>query len=494
MGIEELSVCMIAAEAYPYSKVGGLGDAVSALSAALLEEGVKVRVLTPLYSQVSSFPAQKRGELKKIRMGDRSYKGALYVDTSQSPFVHYFIENREFFDRSGIYDDPETGEGYPDNFERFNFFTLACLQILTQMEWRPDVVHCHDWHTALIPAHLKLRKRTHLPQDTYDAGTLFTIHNLTYQGTFEPEKFELTGLPADLFYPDSPFEHSGNLNLMKAGIAYAEVINSVSPEYAQEIQTKELGCGLEGALRERRSDLYGILNGIDTRVWDPQSDPLIFANFSADDFSGKRVNKKRLQKLCGLAERNVPLIGIISRLADQKGIDLFLAISDELNRLDCQWVILGTGSRSYEDALERIAREHPHRFSVQLEFNDQLAHQIEAGSDIFLMPSRYEPCGLNQMFSMRYGTIPVVRHTGGLADTVQDFNPRTKSGNGFKFYDYSPEALLESIQKAVQVWQDKELWRELMRNAMSQDFSWRASALKYIDLYRKTILTHISHT
>jgi len=195
-----------------------------------------------------------------------------------------------------------------------------------------------------------------------------------------------------------------------------------------------------------------------------------------------------------LAELNVPLIGLISRLADQKGIDLFLAISDELNQMDCQWVILGIGSKSYEDALEGIAREHPHRFSVQLEFNDQLAHQIEAGSDIFLMPSRYEPCGLNQMFSMRYGTIPVVRHTGGLADTVQDFNPRTKSGNGFKFYDYSAEALLESIQKAVQVWQNKELWRELMRNAMSQDFSWRASAPKYIDLYRKTILTRISHT
>jgi len=359
MGIEELSVCMIAAEAYPYSKVGGLGDVVSALSAALIEEGVKVRVLTPLYPQVSNFPTENQGEFKRIRIGDRDYKGALYVDTSQSPSVNYFIASEEFFDRSGIYDNAETGEGYSDNFERFNFFTLACLQILTQMKWRPDVVHCHDWHTALIPAHLKFRKKTHLPQDTYDAGTLFTIHNLAYQGICEPEKFDLTDLPADLFCPDSPFEHFGNLNPMKAGIAYAGVINSVSPEYAREIQTKELGCGLEGVLRERRSDLYGILNGIDTRVWDPQSDPLIFANYSADDFSNKKVNKKRLQKLCRLAERNVPLIGIISRLADQKGIDLFLAISDELSRMDCQWVILGTGSRSYEDTLGERER-HPH--------------------------------------------------------------------------------------------------------------------------------------
>ncbi|MDA2924951.1 glycogen synthase GlgA [Acidobacteria bacterium AH-259-L09] len=484
MPTDKLKVCMVAAEAHPYSKVGGLGDVVSALSSALLEEEIEVRVFTPFYAHVGRFPLEKRGELNQIWMGARRCEGAFYVDSSESTFVNYFIGNEEFFNRAGIYHCPGSGEEYLDNFERFNFLSLASLQTLNQMEWKPDVFHCHDWHAALLPAYLKLGQVSGFLQNT---STLFTIHNLAYQGIFAREKFFLTGLAEDSFYPASAFEHSGKLNMMKAGICYASLINTVSPQYSREIQTQEFGCGLDEVLRERRNDLYGVLNGIDTRVWDPQSDPLIFADFSADDISGKGINKTRLQQLSGLAEQDVPLIGIISRLADQKGIDLFLAIKDELDRMDCQWVILGTGSKTYEDELERFARRNPHSFSVHLEFNDQLAHRIEAGSDILLMPSRYEPCGLNQMYSMRYGTIPVVRHTGGLADTVQEFDPETRSGNGFKFYDYRPEALLEGIQKAVKTWKDKDLWRQLVHNAMSTDFSWRRSALQYIDLYQKAV-------
>jgi starch synthase len=478
---------MLSAEARPYATDGGLADVVAALPQALRSLGAEVRVLTPLHRQVLKVAkVRKVADLPAVVMGVQSYPSALFVDEDQAPeYSNFFIHNDEFFDRAGIYNEPATGEGYPDNFERFNFFMLAALDALSEMNWHPDVIHCHDSQTGLVPAYLRL---TRMSSPFYRRiATVFTIHNLAYQGVYEKAKFALTGLPADLFYPLGPFEFYGHVNLMKAAICYADVLNTVSPQYAREIQTEEVGYGLDKVLRSRQNDLYGILNGIDTKVWNPVTDPLIFANYSAEDLSGKRINKERLQDLCGFAVRDVPLIGMISRLAEQKGFDLLLSLKEQLNRLDCQWVILGTGLKKYHEALRALARENPEKFAVFLEFNNQMAHRIEAGADFFLMPSRYEPCGLNQIYSMRYGTVPIVRHTGGLADTVRDFASKDGLGTGFKFHEYSPAELLRTIQKATELWTDKPVWESLVRNAMAEDFSWERSARQYLELYSKAI-------
>jgi starch synthase len=478
---------MFSAEARPYATDGGLADVLAALPQALRKLGAEVRVLTPLHRQVrKAANVREIAELPAVVMGDQSYPSLLFVDQDQAPEHHnFFVYNEEFFDRDGIYNEPATGEGYPDSFERFNFFMIAALDALSAMNWRPDVIHCHDSQTGLVPAYLRL---TRMSSSFYRGiATVFTIHNLAYQGVYDKAKFALTGLPPDLFYALGPFEFYNHLNLMKAAICYADVLNTVSPQYAREIQTPEVGYALDNVLRSRQNDLYGILNGIDTEVWNPAIDPLLFANYTAEDLSGKRINKERLQDLCGFAVRDVPLVGMISRLAEQKGFDLLLSLKDQLNRLDCQWVILGTGLKKYHDALRELARENPEKFAVFLEFNNQLAHRIEAGADVFLMPSRYEPCGLNQIYSMRYGTVPIVRHTGGLADTVRDVSDKEGRGTGFKFHEYSPSELLRALQRAIELWADRPAWEALMRNAMSEDFSWERSARQYLDLYSKAI-------
>jgi starch synthase len=482
-----LRICMLAAEARPYATDGGLADVVGALPEALAALGLEVRVFTPFYRAVRrNAKLVKVADLPAVTMGDRDYSSALFADSGQQPRRNYFIQNDEFFDRDGVYNQPSTGEGYPDNFERFNFFSLSALDALKTLDWRPDVIHCHDSQTGLVPPFLKLSRAL----DPFYRGipTLYTIHNVAYQGIFEKAKYALTGLPSDLFYAMGPFEFFGQLNCMKAGICYADALNTVSPQYAREIQTPELGYGLDDVLRNRQEDLCGILNGIDTASWDPSTDPLIYRPFSADDLSGKAFNKERLQDFCGFAIRDVPLIGMISRLADQKGFDLFLEATAQLNRMDCQWVILGTGLKKYHDALRDLAHENPEKFAVFLEYNNRLAHQIEAGVDMFLMPSRYEPCGLNQIYSMRYGAIPVVRHTGGLADTVTDFGAKDGLGTGFKFQEYSSVELLKTLYRAIAVWKDKVVWRRLVRNAMAQDFSWKRSAGHYLDVYKKVVL------
>ncbi len=485
---QPLRVCMFSAEARPYATDGGLADVVQALPATLANLGIDVRVFTPLYRQVRKTAKLKKiADLPPVQMGSVVYPSALFTDEQQTTPSNYFIENDEFFDREGVYNEPATGEGYPDNFERFNFFMLAALDAVKHLAPAPQVIHCHDSQTGLVPAYLKLSRIS----DPFYRGisTVFTIHNLAYQGVYEKAKFALTGLRDDLFYAMGPFEFYGHLNLMKAAICYADVLNTVSPQYAREIQTPELGYGLDNVLRTRQNDLYGILNGIDTKVWDPATDPLIFAPFSSDDLAGKGINKERLQDLCGFAIRDVPLIGMISRLVDQKGFDLFLDSREQLNRMDCQWVVLGTGLKKYQDSLRELTRESPEKFAVFLEFNTTLAHRIEAGCDMFLMPSRYEPCGLNQIYSMRYGTIPIVRHTGGLADTVRDVNSKNGLGTGFKFNEYSSTELLKAIARAAEAWRDQEVWQKLVRNAMAENFSWERSARQYLELYSKAI-TH----
>jgi starch synthase len=479
---------MFSAEVRPYATDGGLADVVQALPTTLANLGIDVRVLTPLYRQVRKTAQLKKiADLPPVQMGAVVYPSALFVDEQQSSPRNYFIENDEFFDRDGIYNEPATGEGYPDNFERFNFFMLAALDAVKQMPLAPQVIHCHDSQTGLVPAYLKLSRI----RDPFYRGisTVFTIHNLAYQGVYEKAKFALTGLPDDLFYAMGPFEFYAHLNIMKAAICYADVLNTVSPQYAREIQTPEFGYGLDNVLRTRQNDLYGILNGIDTKMWDPANDPLIFAPFSPDNLEGKKINKERLQDLCGFALRDVPLIGMISRLVDQKGFDLLLDVREQLNGMDCQWVVLGTGLKKYQQGLRELTQESPEKFAVFLEFNTTLAHRIEAGCDMFLMPSRYEPCGLNQIYSMRYGTIPIVRHTGGLADTVRDVNSKNGLGTGFKFNEYSTTELLRALARATEAWRDQEAWQRLIRNAMAEDFSWERSARQYLELYSKAI-TH----
>ena len=479
-----LKVAMLAAEAHPFSKVGGLADAVAGLARALGEVGVETRVLTPLYPSVRRFPLLKMGPLEFVSAAGEVETAVLWAEAKESP-VHYFLAVGDCFERPGVYDDPETGEGYPDNFERFHAFTLAALAMLAQDEWRPDVVHCHDSHVGLAPAYLRLGRGP--GGSAFSPRTLFTIHNLAYQGNYPAEKFAQTGFPTELFHGAGPFEFHGQLSLLKAGLSFADVLNTVSPRYAQEIQTREQGWGLEGVLRERAADLFGIVNGIDTNTWDPEADPLIFAPFSARDLPGKARNKERLRELAGLEARDLPLVGMIGRLAEQKGIDLLLAARDELPSLGCQWVVLGSGSPSLERQLAGMAAKHPESFRLFLQFDESLAHQIEAGADIFLMPSRYEPCGLNQMYSMRYGTLPVVRETGGLADTVRDFATYGEKATGFTFRPYRVEAMLAALRQAVEVWREPRLWPILVGNAMAQDFSWQKSAPEYVGLYRRVL-------
>lgn len=481
-----LRVCMLTPEVHPYAAVGGLADVISALTRALRRKGMEVRIFSPLYRFVCARAQLKKVvDLGEIALGPKSFSSAVYVDVEQDPTINYFIAESRFFDRPGVYTEPETGEGYEDNFERFNFFVLASLEALFRMDWKPHLLHCHDCHTALAPAYLKLG-RMGLPFFNNIASVL-TVHNLAYQGVYPAEKFPTTNLPGELFYPLGPFEFYGQINSMKAGLCYADVINTVSPQYAREIQTPEYGCGLDGVLRRRQGDLYGILNGIDTEEWDPERDPLIFAPYSRTNPAGKRINKSELQVLCGFERRDVPLIGMVSRVVEQKGFDLLLELRDEVSRMDCQWVFLGRGQRRYESALAELARQRPDRFYYQPEYNQTLAHRIQAGCDMALIPSRFEPCGLSQMYGMRYGAVPVVRHTGGLADTVQDFHSSHGNGNGFKFYDYGARSLLEVLHRAVRTWEDRTSWSRLVANAMSADFSWDRSAEEYVGLYRRAI-------
>lgn len=478
---------MISAEAEPYAKAGGLADMVVGLSRALLKHGVDVRILIPCYSEVrKSTPLVKLLDLPHIKMGTQAYSAAIYVESHQTPPLTYFISNHELFDREGIYNEPASGEGFADNFERFNFFMQAALDALPRISWKPDLLHCHDSQTALIPAFLKLQR---MAESFYqNIATVFTIHNVAYQGIFEAGKFPLTGLPPELFYPMSPFEYYGRINLMKAGILYADLLNTVSPTYAREIQENdEYGAGLAAVLRQREGKFFGILNGIDTIEWDPRTDRLLYANYSERDLSGKLVNKQQLRELCGLPVGDAPLIGMISRLVDQKGLDLLFRAKRELARLECQWVILGTGVARYHQMLQELAEENSGKFWVRFAFDNKLAHRIEAGCDLFLMPSRYEPCGLNQMYSMRYGTVPIVRNTGGLADTVTEFHPTSKKGNGFKFQRHAPEPFLEALHRALDIWRNRELWSQLVQNCMCQDFSWDRRASEYIGLYHKAI-------
>lgn len=481
-------------EAVPFCKTGGLGDVCGSLPQELLNLGQQVAVVLPAFRQAMNcgMPIEPTGISFTVPIGNKNVAGEVFKShLPNSDVPVYLIRNDHYFDRKELY--REDGADYQDNCERFVFFSRAVLELATKLEQRPDVIHCNDWQTGLIPAYLRT-EYAGLPE--YEGiATLFTIHNLAYQGNFWHWDMELTGIDWKHFNWQE-MEFFGNLSFLKSGIAFAEKINTVSPTYAKEIQTQPLSCGMEGSLRFRSSDLSGIINGVDYRFWDPANDEHLnsngYENYNVDTFeTGKAKCKSALQRELGLPEADVPLIGIVGRLVDQKGFDLIAQVIERwAAEQNAQWAILGTGEENYHKLLTHLSQEQSQKVAVRLAFSNELAHRIEAGADFFLMPSRFEPCGLNQLYSLRYGTVPVVRSTGGLSDTIVNANEATMavgSANGFAFQDYSANALDEALHRAVEMFTNQEAHKQLVRTGMEQDWSWNKSALAYQTLYQEAI-------
>ena len=481
-----LQILFVTPEAVPFAKTGGLADVAGALPKFLQGLGCDVKVVMPYYRMVkeSGLPLQYLGQEIEVPIGDEILKADIYQGQLDKGISVYFIGRDEFFDREYLYSTPK-GD-YFDNAERFIFFSKAVLIFCQLMAFSPAIIHHQEWQTGLIPAYL----RSIYQNDPLFSRTavVFTIHNIAYQGVFKKEKFSLTGLPNEMYNPEG-IEFWERINFMKAGIVYADAINTVSQKYSEEIQTSEYGYGLEGILRKRKEDLYGILNGVDYQDWDPSHDAYLIARYNFQDLSGKRECKKDLLKAFNLPPslENFPLLGMISRLADQKGFDLLAEILDELFTLDIGLILLGTGEQKYHDLFTEVARKYPQKAGIRIAYDDRLAHKIEAGADFFLMPSKYEPCGLNQIYSLKYGTIPIVRATGGLDDTIVNYDPTTGKGNGFKFVRYDAREFLNQIRVAIGFYSKPEQWKQLLRNAMEADFSWQRSANLYFQLYREAL-------
>ena len=479
-----MRVLMVAAEATPYVKVGGLADVVGTLPRHLTELGCSVELVLPGYLQIArqQLGFEFVGPLEFPYAG-RTVTVGIHRLRREDGVTVIVVDEPLAFDRDGVYDDPVTREGYRDNPERFALFSRAAAELV--LADPPDLVHVHDSHAALLPGLLKVVVNGQL---TRPVSTVLTVHNLAYQMPALPQTLFDVGFSEELFHPLSPLEFHGHANFLKTGIHYADAITTVSERYAQEILTEELGCGLDGLLRQRQGELFGILNGIDTEVWNPETDPWLPAHYSPKDLRGKRACRKSLLRTAGLsASPKTPVIGMIGRLAEQKGLDLFAAAAERFCRMDLRLAVLGSGQEKYHQMLSELERRHPDRVSVYLGFDDELAHHIEAGSDFFLMPSLFEPCGLNQMYSMRYGTIPIVRRTGGLADTVTDCDESSAHGTGFVFDQPHPGALLAKVHSALDLNQAGARKTAVMRRCMTRDFSAQASAQKYLDLYSRVV-------
>jgi starch synthase len=473
---------MVASEAVPLAKTGGLGDVVGSLATELHRLGHDLKLALPVYRDYGD-AVKAVGETRKIRVPSPPGAAEVSVESGvlkESKVSLLGIRHDPFFARPGLYGDE--GGDYPDNLARFALFCRATLEACLDLNWMPDVLHAHDWQAALAVVYLKTLYQS--DQRWSSCRTLFTIHNMGYQGVFPSSVFPSTGLPWAEYSPDR-LEFYGQVNLLKGGVVYADRLNTVSPTYAREIQTAEFGYGLEGALQARKERLFGVINGIDDHEWSPTADPHLAAHYSAKDLAGKSVCKAALQREVKLPARNVPLLGVISRLVMQKGIDLLLEILPELLTLDVQVILLGSGDPAYQARCLELEEHFPRKFAARIGFDEALAHRIEAGAEIFLMPSRYEPCGLNQLYSLSYGTVPVVRKTGGLADTVTAYRPYGKkdTGTGFVFESAHPEVFFSTVLSALHAYRDEAEWRRLMRRGMQQDFSWRRSAKQYVELY-----------
>ncbi|MCR4397603.1 MAG: glycogen synthase GlgA [Firmicutes bacterium] len=476
-----LRILLVSSEVAPLAKVGGLADVSGSLPKALAVLGNDVRVAMPKYRSVTAgpvlldFPVEVGGRKETALLKGSSIEVKTDGATSRVPV--YLVDNYQYFDRDGIY-------GYDDDAERFAFFSRAVMEMLPRLGFQPDIIHCNDWETGPIPM---LLKEVYCANPFYmRTCTVFTIHNLAYQGNFPPDALRLLGVGAHLFNP-SGIEFYGSVSYLKAGILYADVVNTVSRKYAAEIQTPEFGERMDGLLRSRAGDLHGIVNGINYHEFNPRTDPRIYKNYTSESVEDKKENKFALQKELGLPVRDVPIVGLISRLVAQKGLDIVLGAMDRLLRMDLQFVLLGTGSPHYEREFRSLAERQPSRVVASIGFNGILAQRIYAGSDLFLMPSRFEPCGLGQLISLRYGTIPIVRSVGGLADTIFDYDPGTGMGNGFSFKEYSADAV-EAVERALRAYEDREAWKRLVQSAMNLDFSWNRSAAEYMDLYDRAMM------
>ena len=473
-----MHIAFVASECVPYSKTGGLADVVGALPRALASLGHQVSVYLPRYRQTKLADPQTVVRSITVPFDDK-YRFCSVVTAGTTAGVRfYFVDYPPYFDREALYGTP-AGD-YTDNAERFALFSRAVIEA-SKVLGVPHVFHCHDWQSALVPVML----RTLYAEDPAfrEVATVFTIHNMGYQGLFPPDILPLLMLPWDLL-TISKMEFFGQVNFLKGALVMSDFVTTVSRKYSQEIQTTEYGFGLEGVLRNRASTVTGILNGVDYDEWSPQTDKFTAAKYSSLDFAGKQKCKEDLLQTFGMkADSKIPVIGIVSRFAAQKGFDLIAQIADRLAREELTIVVLGTGDKPYEEMFLRLNKQFPNKIAIKVAYDNAIAHKIEAGADMFLMPSRYEPCGLNQIYSLKYGTVPIVRATGGLDDTIEPWDARTGKGTGFKFTDYTGEALLATVKQALLAYRDQSSWQMLMRNGMGRDFSWGASAREYGKIY-----------
>jgi starch synthase len=475
-----LKILVVAAEAVPFAKMGHVAEVTGSLPCALKELGHDVRLVIPRYGRIDLAKFDLKPAISALNIhlhNDHYEKVDVYESSLKDELPVYLVDNYRYFNREGIY-------GYPDDDERFILFCRTVLEMLPELRWQPDIIHCHEWHTAVIPNWLKT---TYAGNPFYrNIASVYTIHNLAYQGIFGYRVLEIAGIAEhDFVYPTND-DAQNVVSLMSLGIRYADIVNTVSPTYAREILTTQYGEHMESLLQERRDRLYGILNGIDTNHFNPATDRYLSSRFDQNDFQLRQANKLDLQRECQLPQNpDLPVIGMITRLANQKGLDLLAQIIAPLLKLDLQFVLMGTGDPLYHELFTQVAQQNPEKMSVRLTFNAALAQKIYGGSDIFLMPSRFEPCGLGQMIAMRYGSIPVVRRTGGLADTVQDYDPQTGQGSGFTFVEYDHWMLFAAIVRALETYKNRQVWNRLVNHDMAADYSWNASAHEYIKIYDK---------
>ncbi|MGA7719890.1 MAG: glycogen synthase GlgA [Ignavibacteriaceae bacterium] len=484
-----MKIAFICSEAVPYAKTGGLADVAGSLPKALEELGCKVKLFIPKYYSIdeSEFGLRYNWEIGEIPVKINNHTRYAHVYQSILPGSSVevnFIDCPHYFHRDQIYTD-----GF-DEDERFILFCRSVIEAIQRLKWSPDIIHCNDWQTGLIPLYLK---ENYAWDKLYKStATIFTIHNIAYQGRFSRNTVKNALIREQLFYPESPIEYHGDFSFMKTAIMFSDVINTVSTTYAKEILTPEFGGGMETVLKQREKSLYGILNGVDYSEWNPKNDKFLPFHYSLDNVEGKAKNKQYLLDKFGLKFNiNFPVIGIVSRMVSQKGFDLVEEASKELMKFNAQWIILGTGEDRFEEMFRNLQLSYPEKVAVYIGFNNELSHLVEAGVDMFLMPSQYEPCGLNQIYSLKYGTVPIVRKIGGLADTVNDwFEYKLKgneSGTGFTFYNYEYHALIDTVKKAINTFADKKIWGKIQLNGMKNNFSWQASAGKYLELYNEIL-------
>jgi len=466
-----MKIALCTSEAVPFAKTGGLADVCGALPQELEALGHEVVLILPKYQSV-------RTTSFLFKPLDDDYDMTLYGEN-----VRVFLVKHDMFLRAGLYGD-SFGD-YPDNLRRFSYFCGKSLELLDKIAFTPDVIHCHDWQTSLLPLYVKERARTSLPRAAKPSATVLTIHNMAYQGIFPKDKLPETGLGWE-YFTMSGLEYYDKINLLKGGILHADALNTVSLTYSKEVQTEEFGCGLEGVLAQRKDVFCGIVNGVDYKTWNPQGDKLIFKNYTIKTPQDKKINKLKLQAACNLPQdEDVLLLGFVGRLVEQKGVELILNMIPECVRAGMQVVVLGVGDPKYEAGLFSLVQQYAHNVFFSSRFDDRLAHQIYAGSDVFLMPSQFEPCGIGQMISFKYGTIPVVYKTGGLADTVKDVSADPDKGSGFVFSSFHAKALFASVLAAKKLFAKKAAWQDLMKRVMRLNFSWKESARKYAALYEK---------